>query len=76
MARIFVDGELLDQFNRIALESGRTRNALIHEALREWLGLRRPSQWPSEVLRFGGIKRTARFEEGRETLKRARDPFE
>ncbi len=73
---IYLDKESLDQFNRIARETGKTRNALIREALGEWLARRRRSQWPPEVLNFKGIKGMARFEENRKLLKPPREPFD
>jgi hypothetical protein len=47
--RIHIDDELVDEFNRIAGETGKTRNALIREALQEWLVRRRRSRWPAKV---------------------------
>lgn len=73
---IYLDQELVDQFNRIASESGKTRNALIREALKEWVDRRKRSQWPAEVLNFKGVKGAARFEEDRKLLKPPREPFD
>jgi len=72
---IHLEDALAERLNRIAKESGKARNALIREALREWLDRRRPREWPSEVTDFRGIPGIARFERGRKGLKAPRDPF-
>jgi hypothetical protein len=61
--------------NRVAVESGKARNALIREALEEWLVRSRTKKWPDAVLAFKGIRGVPRFEETRKTLKPPRDPF-
>jgi hypothetical protein len=72
---IYIDDELVDEFSRIAAETGKTRNALTREALQEWLVRRRRSRWPAPVLAFRGIKGIARFEDSRKALKPPSDPF-
>jgi predicted transcriptional regulator len=49
---INIDDELVEQFNRIAAQTGKTRNALVREALQEWLVRRRRSRWPAAVMAF------------------------
>jgi Ribbon-helix-helix protein, copG family len=73
---IYLDKESAHQFERIAKESGKKRNALIREALKEWLARRKRSQWPSEIINFKGIKGAPRFEDGRKLLKPPREPFD
>jgi hypothetical protein len=73
---VYLDDELVEQFNRIAKESGKTRNALIREALKEWIDRQRHSQWPAEILNFKGVKGMPRFEEERKLLKSPREPFD
>jgi len=63
---IHLEDALAERLNRTAKESGKARNALIREALREWLDRRRPREWPPEVMDFQGIPGIARFERGRE----------
>jgi predicted transcriptional regulator len=72
---IYIDDDLVEHLNRIAGETGKPRNALVREALQEWLARRKRSRWPATVMAFRGIKGLPRFEEGRETLQEPRDPF-
>jgi hypothetical protein len=72
---IYLDEKLVDQFNELARKSGKSRNALIREALTEWIARRKRSQWPSEVLNFKGVKGFPRFEDDRKLLKAPREPF-
>jgi Arc/MetJ-type ribon-helix-helix transcriptional regulator len=73
---VHLNDELVERLNQTAKESGKARNALIREAVAEWLGRRRPAAWPVEVINFRGIRRMKRFEEDRNTLKPPRSsPF-
>jgi predicted transcriptional regulator len=68
--------ELVERLNQTARESGRTRNALIREAVAEWLDRRRSGKWAAEVMNFRGIREIKRFEENRKKLKPPRSPFD
>ncbi len=72
---IYLDDKLTKRLNRVAAESGKARNALIREALEEWLARSRAKKWPEAVLAFKGVRCAPRFEEARKTLKPPRDPF-
>ena len=72
---IYLDDKLAERLNRVAIESGKARNALIREALEEWLARSRAKKWPEVVLAFKGVRGAPRFEEARKTLKPPRDPF-
>ena len=72
---IYLDDKLTKRLNRVAAESGKPRNALIREALEEWLARSRAKKWPEAVLTFKGVRSAPRFEESRKTLKPPRDPF-
>jgi len=72
---IHLEDALAERLNRTAEESGKARNALIREAIREWLDRRRPRQRPPGIVDFRGIPEIARFERGRKGLKAPRDPF-
>ncbi len=73
---VHLSDELVERLNQAARESGKTRNALIREALGEWLGRHRPGKWPVEVMNFRGIRGIKRFEEDRKKLKPPRSPFD
>jgi Arc/MetJ-type ribon-helix-helix transcriptional regulator len=73
---VHLNDELVERLNQTARESGKTRNALIREAVAEWLGRHRPARWPAEVMDFRGIRGLRRFEENRKNLKPPRSPFD
>ena len=73
---VHLSDELVERLNQTARESGKTRNALIREAVAEWLGRRRAARWPEEVTDFRGIRGIKRFEENRKNLKPPRSPFD
>ena len=73
---VYLNDELVERLNQTARESGKTRNALIREAVGEWLNRRRPAKWPTEVMNFQGIRGIKRFEEDRKNLKPPRQPFD
>jgi predicted transcriptional regulator len=72
---IYLDDKLTERLNRVATESGKARNALIREALEEWLARSRAKKWPEAVMAFKGVGGAQRFEDARKTLKPPRDPF-
>ena len=73
---VHLNDELVEQLNQTARESGKTCNALIREAVGEWLDRRRSGKWPAEVMNFHGIREIKRFEENRKKLKPPRSPFD
>jgi predicted transcriptional regulator len=73
---VHLSDELVRRLNQTARKSGRTRNALIREALADWLARRWPSEWPAEVASFRGVGEFSRFEENRKELKTPRSPFD
>lgn len=72
---IYLDDKLTKRLNRVAIDSGKARNALIREAVEEWLARSQPERWPEAVLAFKGVRGAPRFEKARKTLKPPRDPF-
>ena len=73
---VHLSDELVERLNQTAKESGKARNALIREAVSEWLGRQQSGKWPAEVINFRGIRRLKRFEENRKELKAPRSPFD
>jgi len=73
---VHLKDEMIERLNETARESGKTRNALIREAVAEWLERRRPARWPADIVNFGGIRGIKRFEENRKELKPPRSPFD
>jgi predicted transcriptional regulator len=73
---IYLDDALADSLNRLAKERGKSRNAVIKEALKDWLAQRRSAEWPALVATFQGMRGAPRFEQSRKTLKPPREPFD
>jgi predicted transcriptional regulator len=69
--KVHLNDELVESLNQTARKIGRTRNALIREAVAQWFG-RRPVKWPSEVANFSGLRAFKRFEVDRKKLKPGR----
>jgi Arc/MetJ-type ribon-helix-helix transcriptional regulator len=57
-------------------ETGRSRNALIREAVRQWLARAAHTEWPNVVRHFKGDPKAVRFEDYRVGLCDPQDPFE
>ena len=73
---IYIDDETGSELNRVVEQSGESRNALIRQALRQWLGSRGAPQWPVELLSFEGIAEMAPFESARQNLSQpSNDPL-
>jgi predicted transcriptional regulator len=62
---IYLDDETGKQLNRAAKQEGESRNALVRQAVSEWLSRHGKSQWPDEVLAFEGVADMPPFEAGR-----------
>jgi hypothetical protein len=73
---VHLSDEVVERLDQTAKESGKARNALIREAVAEWLGRRQAGNWPPEILNFEGIRRLKRFEANRKNLKPPRSPFD
>lgn len=73
---IYLDDETGEQLNKVAAQAGETRNALVRQAVSEWLKRHGEPQWPAELLAFEGIADAPQFEAGRGRLKPpAADPL-
>lgn len=73
---IYLQAELLELIDRLARETGRSRSALIREALEAWLSRRSASAWPAAVREWKGDPDFAPFESGRaDASSRPDDPF-
>ena len=73
---VYLDEKLAARLKRTAKESGKSRNALIREALAEWLSRGQSDEWPQSIREFRGIRGAPRFEAYRKELRRPRDPFD
>ena len=66
---IYLDDETGQLLNKVAKKSGKSRNALVRQAVREWLKRQGKSQWPEEVLAFKGMADMPLFEASRDRLR-------
>ena len=71
---VHIDCELLQEIDRAAKKSGKSRSALVQQALREWIGEQR-TRWPAKVIAFKGIREAPRFESKRKELKPPPEPI-
>lgn len=59
-------GQYLEDF---AKESGKSRNAIIREAIKEWIAVHTAhTKWPESILKFNGISDGISFESYRDEL--------
>lgn len=73
---IYIEESLNSRLNLLIKESGKTRNAIVRDALKDWVERHEHHQWPSAILKFKGIKNAPRFEDSRaELLPLNEDPF-
>jgi len=73
---IHLSDTLAERLQRIAQETGRSRNALIREAVESWLASREQRRWPQEVLDFEGVPDAVPFEQSRVDLLPPHEPFD
>ena len=73
---VYFDDETGERLTAVATKVGETRNAVIRQAVQEWLARRGKPQWPQAVLSHAGDPQMPAFELGREHLGPARlDPL-
>lgn len=66
---IYLDDTTGQQLNAIAQQAGESRNALIRQAVSDWLSHQSQPQWPEVVVNFKGMADVPLFEAGRDQLK-------
>jgi len=64
---IHLDDRLAAALKRQAARTGRTRNALVTEAVRQWLERAQRSEWPAELTDFEPFEDLEPFESHRST---------
>lgn len=73
---IYLDDETGQQLLAAAEQAGETRNAVIRQAVSDWLARHGQSGWPDAVLAFAGEPDLPAFEDARQTLAApASDPL-
>lgn len=66
---IYLDDETGQQLKQAAEQLHESKNAVIRQAVRDWLSRQGKPQWPDEVLAFKGMADMPLFEASRERLK-------
>ena len=70
---IYLDDETGKQLNHAAKKAHESRNALVRQAVSEWLSRQGRPQWPDEVVAFKGTADIPLFEACRDKLKTPAD---
>jgi len=65
---LYLDDETGRQLNQLAKQVGESRNALVRQAVSDWLSRHGKAQWPDEVVGFKGMGDMPLFEAGRDRL--------
>ena len=70
---IYIENSLGLQLQECATALHKTRNAIIREAIAEWVERHKVNEWPASVLHFKGVPDAPRFESYRDELKKPKD---
>jgi len=73
---VHLSDEMVRRLDQRAKDSGKKRNALIRQAVAEWLDKTGVVTWPPIIREFRGIRGLRRFEAERKELKPPREPFD
>lgn len=65
---VYVEDTLGKELEAIAHATGKSRNALIREAIQLWLSQHKKSQWSKAILEFKGVEDSVSFEDYRDEL--------
>jgi hypothetical protein len=66
---IHIDDQTAKRLEQEAARRRRPRNALIAEAVKQWLERIQPTHWPADLLQFKGAPKLAPFEAHRSKKK-------
>lgn len=73
---VYLEDALGQQVNYLAKTTGKSRNSIIREAVKEWLVCHEEKVWPSSILNYAGISDFPEFEKTRaELLPPTEDPL-
>lgn len=73
---LHLSDDLVRRLNAAAQATGRSRNALIRQAIEAWLAQQEHRCWPAEVLTFQGVPEAVPFEQARTELLPPKEPFD
>lgn len=66
---IYISDEMEKKLDSVASNFGKKRNAVIREALEEWIARHDNSGWPKSVLDYKGTQNSIDFESYRNEMK-------
>lgn len=66
---IYLEDPLAHELAHWSKTSGQNRNAIIREAIHEWIAHRKQREWPEIILKFKGEKNFPAFENYRDELQ-------
>ena len=73
---LYIDDFTGSELEALAHKSGQSRNAIIRQAISDWIARQGQPQWPPSILKFKGIPGMSSFEESRTDLTPpSEDPF-
>jgi hypothetical protein len=73
---LHLSDDLVRHLSAMAKATGQSRNALIRQAVEEWLERQTRRQWPEEVSGFSGFPEVVPFEQARAELLPPEEPFD
>lgn len=65
---IYLEDSIAKSLNQTVKQMGVTRNAIIREAIKEWIEHHGTKKWPASILHYQGIQGAPAFESLREEL--------
>ncbi len=73
---IYLEDSLAKSLNSHVKETGQSRNAIIREAVKDYIISHQVTKWPDSVLKYKGTKNIESFESHRDELTPPKeDPF-
>ena len=66
---IYINDTLGEKLLQVTKDTGETRNAIIKQALEEWIQKKMTSSWPPAIMEFQGFPDFEGFETFRHELK-------
>ncbi len=74
---VYLEDSLAQSLNRQTKKLGKSRNAIIREAINAWIAHHEHKLWPNSILNFKGIQSMLPFESSRNELTQPKeDPLE
>lgn len=72
---IYIDAKMGDDIVSLSSLLDKSKNAIIREALADWITKHHLKKWPQRIQQFTGIEDFTGFEESRSELTEPKDNF-